>query len=146
MIARLGKLLIGLCLAVASVDGVPAMAADHGPPPTAPSKDGKGIQIRLDPLVVSLMRNGAVEKHVGFVIVLEVADAATQVQVQDKMAKLTDAFVIDINALASLPNAADTGIDPEAFKRRLTASCARIVGPDTIRNIVFLRTFTRKVS
>jgi hypothetical protein len=59
---------------------------------------------------------------------------------------LIDAFVVDINALASLPNAPDTGIDQDVFKRRLTVSCARIVGPDTVKNIVFLRSFTRKVS
>jgi len=144
MRGRLGKLLAIMSLAVV-MGGGSAMAADHGAPPPAP-KDAKGIPIRLDPLVVSIMRNGAVEKHIGFVIVLEVPDAATQVKVQDKMAKLTDAFVMDINALASLPNAADAGIDQEILKRRLVASCARVVGPDAVKNIVFLRSFTRKVS
>jgi hypothetical protein len=141
---RLGRLLVAIFVAMTSGGGM-AMAADHGPAP-AVSRDGKGIQIRLDPLVVSIQRNGVVEKHIGFVIVLEVADAASQVKVQDKMAKLIDAFIIDINALASLPNAADAGIDQDIFKRRLTASCGRIVGPDTVKNIVFLRSFTRKVS
>jgi hypothetical protein len=135
-----------IAILLAAAGSVPAMAAEHGAPPPAGASNGKAIPIRLDPLVVSILRNGNVEKHIGFVIVLEVADAASQVKVQDKMAKLTDAFVIDINALASLPSAPDAGIDPDVFKRRLTASCARVLGPETVKNIVFLRSFTRKVS
>lgn len=106
----------------------------------------KPISVRMEPLVVSLQRNGVVEKHVGFVVVLEVPSIAAQARVQDLMAKLTDAFVVDINALASLPNAVDNGIDPEALRRRLMASSNRVLGPDVVRNIVFLRQFTRRVS
>jgi hypothetical protein len=78
--------------------------------------------------------------------VLEVANAAAQAKVQSLQAKLTDAFVIDANALASLPTAADKGIDPEQLKRRMSASCERVLGPNIVNNIVFLRTFTRKVT
>ena len=107
---------------------------------------GRGRVVRLDPLVVGLQRNGVVEKHVGFVVVLEVGSIAAQARVQELQAKLIDAFVVDINALASLPNAVDNGIDQEALKRRLTTSSNRILGPDIVRNVVFLRTFTRRVS
>lgn len=141
MIARLSRLLAALLLA-ATLGAAPAWAAEEAP---IPGKD-KPIGVRLDPLVVSIQRNGVVEKHVGFVIVLDVADSAAQAKVQDLMPKLTDSFVMDINALASLPNAADTGIDPEALKRRLSASCVRVLGPDVVKNIEFLRSFTRKVS
>jgi hypothetical protein len=113
--------------------------------PALPGVD-KPIGVRLDPLVVGLQRNGVVEKHVGFVVVLEVGSIAAQARVQELQAKLIDAFVIDINALASLPNAVDNGIDQEALKRRLTTSSNRILGPDIVRNVVFLRTFTRRVS
>jgi hypothetical protein len=106
----------------------------------------KPISVRMDPLVVSLQRQGVVEKHVGFVVVLEVPSIAAQARVQDLMAKLTDAFVVDINALASLPNAVDNGIDAEALRRRLMASSNRVLGPDVVKNIVFLRQFTRRVS
>ena len=122
--------------------GSPLLAAEE---PALPGKD-KPIGIRLDPLVVSIQRNGVVEKHLGFVIVLEVSTTADQVKVQDLMAKITDAFVVDVNALASLPHAADTGVDQEQLKRRLNASCTRVLGPGVVKNIVFLRTFTRKVS
>ena len=134
---RLAPLSVLLSLAAG-----PAFAADE---PALPGKD-KPIGVRLDPLVVSIQRNGVVEKHIGFVIVLEVASAADQVKVQDMMSKLTDSFIMDINALASLPRAADNGIDPDALKKRLSASCTKVLGPDVVRNIVFLRTFTRKVS
>lgn len=117
-------------------------AAEEAP---IPGKD-KPIGVRLEPLVVSIQRNGVVEKHIGFVIVLDVADTAAQVKVQDMMPKLNDAFVTDINALANLPNAADNGIDQDALKRRLSASCVRVLGPDVVKNIEFLRSFTRKVS
>jgi hypothetical protein len=127
-----------------AVAAEPALAADHGAP--AAGRDKGAVQVRLDPLVVSIQRNGVVEKHVGFVIVLEVADTASQVRVQDQMPKLTNAFVTDINALASLPTAPDKGIDQEALKRRLTVSTARVLGPDVVKNIIFLRSFTRKVS
>ncbi len=139
---RLLSRILGMGLVVALVAG-PALGADQGAPA---GRDKQAIQVRLDPLVVSISRNGIVEKHVGFVIVLEVADTASQVKVQDQMPKLTDAFVIDINALASLPTAPDKGIDQEALKRRLTASSARVLGPDVVKNIIFLRSFTRKVS
>jgi len=134
LLARL-SVLLGLAVA-------PAFAAEE---PPIPGKD-KPIGVRLDPLVVSIQRNGVVEKHIGFVIVLEVSSAADQVKVQDMMAKLTDSFIVDINALASLPRAADNGIDPDALKKRLAASCVKVLGPDIVKNIVFLRTFTRKVS
>ncbi len=135
MIRRLFLLLIALAMPVA------ANAAD----PALPGVD-KPISVRLDPLVVSLQRQGVVEKHVGFVVMLEVPSISAQARVQELTAKLTDAFVIDINALASLPNAVDNGIDPEALRRRLMTSSTRILGPDVVRNIVFLRQFTRRVS
>jgi len=139
---RVVSFIVGL-FALALAAAGPAIAAEHGEAPAAP----KGaIQVRLDPLVVSIQRNGIVEKHIGFVVVLEVADAAGQVKVQDQMPKLTNAFIGDINALASLPNAPDKGIDPDALKRRLAASSARVLGPDVVKNIIFLRSFTRKVS
>ncbi|HEX9461161.1 MAG TPA: hypothetical protein VGB82_01055 [Alphaproteobacteria bacterium] len=136
-----GRRLFVVCL-FAVLASASALAAED---PALPGKD-KPIGVRLDPLVVSIQRNGVVEKHMGFVIVLEVATTADQVKVQDMMPKLTDAFVVDINALANLPRTADTGIDQEALKRRLGASCVRVLGPDVVKNIVFLRTFTRKVS
>jgi len=117
----------------------------HGADPALPGVD-KPIGVWLDPLVVGLQRNGVVEKHVGFVVVLEVGSIAAQARVQELQAKLIDSFVVDINALASLPNAVDNGIDQEALKRRLTASCNRILGPNIVRNIVFLRQFTRRVT
>jgi flagellar basal body-associated protein FliL len=141
MFARLFRLTAAILVAL--VLGVGAAGAAEEQPFSA--KD-KLIPVRLDPLVVSIQRNGIVEKHIGFVIVLEVADAASQVKVQDMVPKLTDAFVSDINALANLPHAADTGIDQEALKRRITASCTRVLGPDVVKNVVFLRSFTRKVS
>ncbi len=126
----------------AFLSAVPAaFAAD----PALPGVD-KPISVRMEPLVVSLQRQGVVEKHVGFIVVLEVASIGAQARVQELMAKLTDAFVVDINALASLPNAVDNGIDSEALRRRLMASSGRILGPDIVRNIVFLRQFTRRVS
>lgn len=141
MTARIFRVLAAvlLCTVLGTTAG---MAAEEAP---IPGKD-KPIGVRLEPLVVSIQRNGVVEKHIGFVIVLDVADAAAQVKVQDMMPKLNDAFVTDINALANLPNAADNGIDQDALKRRLTASCTRVLGPDVVKNIEFLRSFTRKVS
>jgi flagellar basal body-associated protein FliL len=114
-------------------------------PPALPGKD-KPISIRLDPLTVSIQRNGVVERHLGFVVVLEVSDLGAQAAIEDKKPKLLDAFVLDLNALASLPTAADKGIDHDALKRRLKASSARILGPNFVKEIVFLRTFTRKVA
>lgn len=138
--------LLAIFFAVLCVSAVasafPAAAQDHG----APAKNDKPVSIRLEPLTVGIQRNGVVEKHVGFTIVLEVANAAAQAKVQSVMAKVNDAFVVDINALASLPQAADTGIDPEALKRRLNISAERVLGPHVVTNIVFLRSFTRKVS
>lgn len=142
MTFRLSRRLLAAAL-IAAIGVAPALAAEEAP---APGKDNKLLNVRLDPLVVSIQRNGVVEKHVGFVIVLEVADSAAQAKVQDLIPKLNDAFVMDINALASLPHAADNGIDPDALKRRLAASCTRVLGPDVVKNIVFLRSFTRKVS
>lgn len=146
MTFRLSRRLLAVAF-IAAIGVAPALAAEEAPAPgPSPGKDNKLLNVRLDPLVVSIQRNGVVEKHVGFVIVLEVADSAAQAKVQDLMPKLNDAFVMDINALASLPHAADNGIDPDALKRRLTASCTRVLGADVVKNIVFLRSFTRKVS
>lgn len=134
------RIFLATLLAVLAL-GAPA----HAQEPALPGVD-KPISVRMDPLVVSLQRNGVVEKHVGFVVVLEVPSITAQTRVQDLMAKLTDAFVVDLNALASLPGAVDKGIDAEALRRRLLASSNRVLGPDVVRNIVFLRQFTRRVS
>ena len=141
LISRRHCLALLATIATALIGLAPAGAQE----PALPGVD-KPISVRMDPLVVSLQRNGVVEKHVGFVVVLEVPSIAAQTRVQDLMAKLTDAFVVDINALASLPNAVDKGIDAEALRRRLVASTNRVLGPDVVRNIVFLRQFTRRVS
>jgi hypothetical protein len=138
---RMNSRTLFLALAVFLAAAPVSFAAD----PALPGVD-KPISVRMEPLVVSLQRQGVVEKHVGFIVVLEVPSIGAQARVQELMAKLTDAFVVDINALASLPNAVDNGIDSEALRRRLMASSGRILGPDVVRNIVFLRQFTRRVS
>ena len=140
MVRRAYFLLAALFLAVTLA--LPARAADG---PALPGKD-KPVSVRLDPLTVSIQRNGVIERHIGFVIVLEVSDITAQALVEDRKPKLIDAFVLDINALASLPQSYDNGIDPEALKRRLKLSTNRVLGDDVVKNIVFLRTFTRKVS
>ena len=136
-----GRVLAALILLSAFL----APTLGHAADPALPGVD-KPISVRMEPLVVALQRQGVVEKHVGFVVILEVSSITAQARVQELMAKLTDAFVIDINALASLPNAVDNGIDAESLRRRLLASSARILGPNVVRNVSFLRQFTRRVS
>jgi flagellar basal body-associated protein FliL len=140
MVRRASFLLVSLFLAMTLA--LPARAADA---PALPGKD-KPVSVRLDPLTVSIQRNGVIERHIGFVIVLEVENITAQALIEDRKPKLIDAFVLDINALASLPSSYDNGIDPEALKRRLKLSTNRILGDGVVKNIVFLRTFTRKVS
>ncbi|MBI3708882.1 MAG: hypothetical protein HY246_14575 [Proteobacteria bacterium] len=138
---------IALRTLLAALAAVAVISA--APPAVAGSKvaaaEGSNF-LRMDPLIVPIIRNGTVERHLGFVFLLELADKKFDVKVRELMPRLTNAFVSDLNALATAPRAAESGIDAATLKRRLIASCQRILGPDIVRDVLVDRSFVRSVS
>lgn len=92
-----------------------------------------------------MIANGAVAKHLTIVLVLELADAQARDKAKELLPRLTDAFVNDLHRLASRPDAID-GIDLALAKRHLLASGARVLGPDSVKNVLIERTISRRTS
>ena len=123
----------------------PSSWSASGPAP-ATAQGEAPIFIPIDRITVAVFRDGEVAQHLIFILKLEVADRAASGLVIEKMPRLTDAFMRDLHALASAPNAATDGLDMALAKRRLMNTSIRVLGPDIVRNVLIDRSIVRKLS
>jgi hypothetical protein len=117
----------------------PAFAADPAPG----TGDDPGAEIFLPRMLVPAIQNNQVKRHYALLIKLRLIRRADVDKVRAVMDRLQNAFVYDLNDIASQGD----NFDRERAKRRLTASAVRILGSDDIiEEIVFERVLERRIA
>jgi hypothetical protein len=119
----------------------PAFASDPAPGP-APGDD-PGAEIFLPRMLVPAIQNDQVRRHYALLVKLRLARKEDVELVRAAMDKLQNAFVYDLNDVASQGD----HFDRERAQRRMLASSTRILGkPGVIEDIVFERVLERRIA
>jgi len=92
--------------------------------------------------IVAAIQGAAVGADFALLMRLELATPADEAKIKDNLPRLQDAFILDLNEVAS---SGDT-FDQERAKRRMMASSTRILGDaHIVKDVVFERVLERKV-
>ncbi len=134
---RLARLLF-LCAAL--VFAPAAHAEDgHGTPGADAPTTGKFVLPRV---IVAAIQGDRVLRHYALLMRLELATPADEAKIKDNLPRLQDAFILDLNEVASMGNT----FDQERAKKRMMASSTRILGDaHIVTDVVFERVLERKV-
>jgi hypothetical protein len=118
--------------------------------PAAYAEDAKGEGARgaetgkfvLPRVIVAAIQGDKVLRHYALLMRLELATPADEAKIKDNLPRLQDAFILDLNEVASHGNT----FDQERAKRRMMASSTRILGDaHVVTDVVFERVLERKV-
>jgi hypothetical protein len=105
----------------------------HGP------ETGKFVLPRV---IVAAIQGDKVLRHYALLMRLELATVADQEKIQANLPRLQNAFIFDLNEVASTGNT----FDQDRAKRRMLASSARILGDaHIVTDVVFERVLERRV-
>ncbi len=126
-----------LCLAA------PVARAEDAPAPAGPIIDDPGAEIFLPRMLVTAIQGGEVKRHYALLIKMRIARKEDVETVKNAMDRLQNAFVYDLNEVAQRGD----HFDRDRAKRRMLASCAKILGKEGIvEDIVFERVLERRIS
>lgn len=127
-----------LVLAALALVARPTLAQNPAPG----SDDDPGAEIFLPRMLVAAIQDNQVKRHYALLIKLRLAKRGDVDKVRAAMDRLQNAFVYDLNDVASVGD----NFDRERAKRRLTASAARILGSaDIVEEVVFERVLERRI-
>ncbi len=134
---RFARLLF-LCAALAFAPS--AFAEDgHGATGADAPTTGKFVLPRV---IVAAIQGDRVLRHYALLMRLELATPADEDKIKTNLPRLQDAFILDLNEVASHGNT----FDQERAKRRMMASSTRILGDaHIVTDVVFERVLERKV-
>jgi len=134
---RFARLLF-LCAALAFAPAAYAEDAKGDGNSDAPTT-GKFVLPRV---IVAAIQGDRVLRHYALLMRLELATPADEEKIKTNLPRLQDAFILDLNEVASN---GDT-FDQERAKRRMMASSTRILGDaHIVTDVVFERVLERKV-
>lgn len=134
---RFARLLF-LCAALAFAPSAYAEDAKGDGHSDAPAT-GKFVLPRV---IVAAIQGDRVLRHYALLMRLELATPADEEKIKTNLPRLQDAFILDLNEVASN---GDT-FDQERAKRRMMASSTRILGDaHIVTDVVFERVLERKV-
>jgi hypothetical protein len=121
----------------------PAARAEDAHAPAGPIVDDPGAEIFLPRMLVTAIQGGEVRRHYALLIKLRLAKKEDVDIVRNSMDRLQNAFVYDLNEVAQRGD----HFDRDRAKRRMLASCVRILGKEgIIEDIVFERVLERRIS
>lgn len=93
--------------------------------------------VELDPLILPIVDNNGVSQTVNLVVTLEVVDAKARAKVEMITPRLKDAFIQDMYGVLNKHAALKGGvIQVDILKKRLNAVSARVVGEDTVHDVL----------
>ena len=100
------------------------------------------VFVTFEQIIVPVIRDGYIDKHVRLVVVLEAAGEENAAALHAKKLRLRDAFIRDLHAVTSRRTQGDN-LSLELVKRRFLAVTRRIVGPDVVRDVLIKGAFER---
>jgi len=113
----------------------------------APPADGAGAAdaggliaksrfVRLDPIVLPIIREGQVILHVNLVLNVELARPLPVEDVDGQKLPLRDAMISELYALYSLRHVQDSGYDSPVVRERLARRAESIFGPGSVSDVL----------
>lgn len=93
--------------------------------------------VRLDPLVLPIIDGDGVSQVVSLVIVLEVEDQFIATEVRRMQPRLKDAYIQEMYGVLNKKAALEGGVlRVDEIKNRLNAISAKVMGEDTINDVL----------
>lgn len=119
--------------------GVAEGSAWAGSTPESEGEDAaesKGIFVTLDPMIIPVIADGVVRRHLTLQLQLEMRDIESDRRLQKRFPKLVDAFLSELYALMSMRFVREKGVDVEFFRARLMMRADALLGEGAIKEIL----------
>ncbi len=101
--------------------------------------------VDMDSLVVPVIRNDQVERHVMLTLTLEVGDNHSRSRVQEAVHQLRDAYVRDLHGYMRVVMTRSHNDFLRLLKGRLLRVTADIIGPGVVREVLIQQAAEREV-
>ncbi len=98
--------------------------------------ESKGIFVTLDPMIIPVIADGVVRRHLTLQLQLEMRDIESDRRLQRRFPKLVDAFLSELYALMSMRFVREKGVDVEFFRSRLMMRADALLGEGAIKEIL----------
>ncbi len=125
---------LALASLVAFAPAGPALSAGDAASEEGDETD-KGLFVTLDPLIVPIIENGVVRRHVTLQLQLEMADLESDRLLQRRYHHLVDAFLSELYALMSMRYVRERGMDIDFFRQRLQLRADKMLGKGAVKGI-----------
>lgn len=119
---------VGLATAWAGSDAETEEGSESG--------TAKGIYVTLDPLIVPVIADGVVRRHITLQLQLEMKDLESDRRLHVHYPRVVDAFFGELYALLSMRYVREKGIDVEFFRQRLQLRADSMLGKGAVKNII----------
>lgn len=108
-------------------------------------KDALVSFVKMDPLTLPVVNKNGVVQIVNISITLEVEDAEKAKEVEKFAPRLKDAYIQDMYGALSSNTAMTQGVvDVEVVKKRLNAITQKVIGNDSVRDVLLQAVQQRK--
>ena len=129
---------IALVALLLGVSHGPAWAGGEAATESEEGAAQKGIYVTLDPMIVPVIANGVVQRHLTLQLQLEMRDIESDRRLQKRFPKLVDAFLSELHALMSMRFVREKGVDVEFFRARLMMRADALLGEGSVTEIYVL--------
>lgn len=131
------KALALIALLLVAVDR-PSGAESEAAEKSAEDMLNKSIYVTLDPMIIPVIADGVVRRHLTLQVQLEMRDIESDRRLQQRFPKLVDAFMSELFALMSMRFVREKGIDVEFFRDRLMMRADALLGEGAVKEIFVL--------
>ncbi len=114
----------------------PSWAGGGAEPDAEDADASKGIFVTLDPMIIPVIADGVVRRHLTLQLQLEMRDIESDRRLQRRFPKLVDAFLSELYALMSMRFVREKGVDVEFFRARLMMRADALLGEGAIKEIL----------
>lgn len=98
----------------------------------------KNIYVTLDPMIVPVIADGVVRRHLTLQLQLQMRDIESDRRLQKRFPKLVDAFFTELYALMSMRFVREKGVDVEFLRARLMMRADALLGEGAVKEILVL--------
>ena len=92
--------------------------------------------VKVDPIVIPLIRQGEVTKFVTVVVTLEMTQDDAAIRVEGVKRHLMDALFTELHSLFSLRMVQEKGADTQIIKNRILVVANRVLGQGSVRGVL----------
>jgi hypothetical protein len=94
------------------------------------------LYVTLEPLVVPVIENGTVTRHLQIALSVEVAGLSGDARLRNALPRVVDAFTTELYGLMALRFVREGGVDMPLVKQRLLLAASRELGDGVMTDIL----------